>query len=159
MRSQTQVSITISQTYHWTAVERGVKIPWDLEGTPLQIKTNSTLDSGDQVMRMQLYDKNNSQLGTVGVKFSSPMQYRIGHCIEDWEDLLVQPTVEVEKILTIIKTKTALIIICNNVEVMNYLFADSSNGECVQTKQGDVVDQLKFSKQYDTSSDFYRSTG
>ena len=34
----------------WTSVERDVKIPWDLEATPLQIKTNSTANSKEKIL-------------------------------------------------------------------------------------------------------------
>nr|AFK75461.1 putative secretory peptide-51 [Pleurobrachia bachei] len=138
----------ILTTGDWIAV----KIPWDLEATPLQIKTNSTLGSVDLIY-VNMYDKDGSKIGFVIVKFSSPMQYNIGYC-SDWTDLPVQPPVEVEKIWTITKTETVLIIACNNVEVLNYLFADSSNNKCVLQWDGDVV-EIMFRD--DTASDFYRA--
>eukprot|EP00116_Pleurobrachia_bachei_P014803 sb/3475065/ len=38
----------------WTAVEWDVEIPWDLEGTPLQIKTDSILGSNDTITIVQI---------------------------------------------------------------------------------------------------------
>ena len=140
----------------WIAVERNVFIPWDLEGTPLQIKTNSTLGSGDRI-RGNMYDKGGSNIGYVRVEFSSTVQYYIGSCSNSWADLPVQPPVEVDKIWTITKTETAIIITCNNVEVLNYLLADSSNSNCVTNWGGDVVEKIKFSSDWDTASDFYRA--
>nr|AFK75450.1 putative secretory peptide-40 [Pleurobrachia bachei] len=140
----------------WTAVERNdVKIPWDLEETPLQIKTDSTLGSYDKII-LKMYDKDGTSTSRLGVKFSSPIEYDISSCTSDFLDLPVQPPVEVEKIWTITKTETALIIKCNGVEVLNYLFADSSNSKCITRWGVDVVEQIRF-KQNDTASDFYRS--
>ena len=83
-----------------------------------------------------------------------PMQYVISYCIS-WTDLPVQPPVEVEKTWTITKTDTAIIITCNNVEVLNYLFADSSNSNCVSLVRGGNVEKIRFNNG-DTASDFYR---
>ena len=138
----------------WTAPEHDVLIPWDLEGTPLHIKTDSTLGS-DELVTVMLYDKESNWFSTVDVKFSSSMQYRIFTCMATYIDLPVQPPVEVEKTWKITKTETALTITCNDVEVLNYLFADSSNSNCVPKLGGDVVEQIQFSK-WDTASDFYR---
>eukprot|EP00116_Pleurobrachia_bachei_P006753 sb/3467015/ len=138
----------------WTTVEKGVNIPWDLEATPLQIKTDSTLGS-DKEIRMIMY-VNWLNFFSVRVKFSSPMQYYMGYCT-DWTTLPVQPPVEVDKIWTITKAKTALIITCNNVEVLNYLFAGSSISDCVTKFGGGDVGKIEFSSSYDTASDFYRA--
>ena len=132
-----------------------MKIPWDLEATPLQIKTNSALGSGDNV-DLNIYDKNStSYISYMYVIFDSKMQYMITDCIF-YTDLPVQPSIEAENIWTITKTETALIIKCNDVEVLNYLFADSSNSECVPIWAGDVVEYIGFDN-LDTASDFYRA--
>ena len=135
-----------------------VNIPWDLEGTPLQIKTDSTPGS-DERIRVGMYGTGNTGLGAIAVRFSSPIRYWIGYCMNDPTDLPVQPPEEVDMIWTIIKTETAIIVRCNDVEVLNYRFADSSLGTCVSTKQGDVVEKIAFvksNKELDTASDFYR---
>ena len=132
-----------------------MKIPWDLEGTPLQIKTDSALGSGEEIY-VVMYDKDGSYIGAVGVKFSSTVQYGISSCTSSWPDLPVQPPVEVDKIWTITKTETAFIITCNDVEVLNYLFADSSRSDCVTKWGGDVVEEIWF-RSSDDASDFYRA--
>ena len=129
-----------------------MKIPWDLEGTPLQIKTDSSLGDGDKLW-VKLYRTDNSSIGGVVVLFSSPIQYRIGGCNE-YTVLPVEPPVEVDKIWMITKTETAITITCNNVEMLNYLFADSSNSKCEM--DGDVVGQIMFDNR-DGASDGYRS--
>ena len=133
-----------------------MKIPWNLEATPLQIKTNSTLGS-DKTIRLAMGQKESNYIGLVQVKFSSTVQYEIGYCANDWTDLPVQPPVEVEKIWKITKTETAFIITCNNVEVLNYLFAGiSAGGKCVPRWGGDVVGRIWF-RVTDTASDCYRA--
>ena len=126
-----------------------MKLPWDLEATPLQIKTDSTVGSDDWIS-VSIYDS--SIIANVRVMFNSPMQYRIGWCTGT-KDLLVQPPVEVEKIWTFTKTGTALIIACNNVDVLNYLFVD---GQCATKWGGDVVEEIIFSSG-DKASDFYKA--
>eukprot|EP00116_Pleurobrachia_bachei_P013085 sb/3473347/ len=130
-----------------------VKIPFDLEATPLQIKTDFALGS-DDLIDVHMYNKDGSHIGLVQVYFSpsSIMKYYIGYCTNSWTDLPVEPPVEVDKIWTITKTESALIIICNNVEVLNYLFADSSDSDCVPKMGGDVV--ISF---YRKNSYFYRA--
>ena len=132
-----------------------VKIPWDLEATPLLIKSDSTLGS-DEWINVYVYDKDGNLKGGAGVRFTSPMKYGIGQCTPDWVELPVQPTVEVDMIWTYTKTETALTITCNGVEVLNYLFADSSESTCVPKWGGDVVEEIMFNNE-DTASDFYKA--
>ena len=141
----------------WIAVERDVHIPWDLEGTPLQIKTDSALDS-DEEIGVVMYDKDGSFISSFGVKFfskTSTVRYYVSYCTSNMPDLPVQPPVEEDKIWTITKTETALIITCNGVEVLNYLFADSSDSKCVPAWGGDV-EEIYF-RLDDRASDFYRA--
>ena len=135
-------------------MERNVLIPWDLEGTSLQIKTNSTLGSGDAIM-MTMYDKDNIYINDVNVSFSAALQFQIGWC-NYYKDFPVQPPVKVEKIWTIAKTETAIIIVCNNVEVLNFVFTDGVLDECVTKWSRDIVEHFKFNSN-DKASDFYRA--
>ena len=137
----------------WTAVKRNAEIPWDLERTPLQIKTvDSTLGGNDQIY-VQIYGKDNSYINAMGVQFSSPMKYLISYC-STWTDLPVQPPEEAEKVWAITKTATAVIVTCNGVEVLNFLFADSSKDSCVTRVGGGDVEQIEFHR-IDKASDFY----
>nr|AFK75437.1 putative secretory peptide-27 [Pleurobrachia bachei] len=119
---------TVVLTAEWAVVERLVNIPWDLEATPLQIWTDSTL-----------------------------VQYEIYKCVFPFRSLPVQPPSEVIKIWTITKTDTALIITCNGVEVLNYLFTDSTDSLCGPLAQPDSVEEIHFSGDHDQASDFYRA--
>ena len=90
------------------------------------------------------------------------MQYFIADCTGDgigrngWINLPAETPTEAEKIWTITKTQTALNITCNDVEVVNYVFADSSESSCVRMWGGDIIEKIKFTV-YDTASDFYKS--
>ena len=131
-----------------------MKTPWDLEGTPLQIKTDSKLDSDERIL-VYMYDKDSSFISSMTVLFTATLKYTIGFC-RAWTELPVQPPVEVDKIWTLTKTEIAIIITCNNVEVLNYLFADSGNSNCVPKWGGDVVEKIMFHTN-DAASDFYRA--
>ena len=105
-------------------------------------------------------------IGYVWVRFTSPIQYSIEHCTSTvyWINFPVQPPYEVDKIWTIRKTDTALIMECNEVEVLNFQFSDSSEWYCEDYWGGDVVKKIKFQEYYsfgiryiDTASDSYRA--
>ena len=110
----------------------------------------------DEKIIVSIY-KDTGPNSIMGLRFSSKMQYAINHCISDYKDLPVQPPVEVDKVWMITKTETALIITCNNVEVLNYLFKDGSGSKCVTKWGGDIVEKIQFPKDKDTASDFYRA--
>eukprot|EP00116_Pleurobrachia_bachei_P010798 sb/3471060/ len=109
----------------WNPVVHGINIPFDLESTPLQIKTDSTTVS-DEWIQMITYTAAGSLVGLVWVRFTSPIQYSITYCTTGWTNLPVQPPDEVDKIWTIRKTATTFIIECNAVEVLNHQFSDSA---------------------------------
>ena len=135
----------------WSPVVRDTyKIPFDLESTLLQIKTNSTAGSA-KLIWLETYNQLGN-IGNIGVYFNPPIKYYIGYCI-NMTDLPVQPPNEVDKIWTIRKTATALSIECNEVEVLNYQFSDSSDTDCV-TKWGVDVMKIKFTE-HDTASEGY----
>ena len=87
-----------------------MNIPWDLEATPLLIKTDSKLGSDEKIF-VEMYNKDGGLVSSLEVLFSSTMQYDVHNCMKSLQDLPVQPPVEVDKIWTITKTETALIII------------------------------------------------
>ena len=133
-------------------MQRDISIPWNPHQSSLQIQTNSTLGS-DVKMSVWVYDSDDSTITVIAVLFSSPMQYRIYRCT-NWDELVGAPD-EVEKIWTIVKTETTLIISCNDVEVVNFQYTDSSMGYC--ELEGSVVNHFKFSGTFDQASQFYRA--
>ena len=142
----------------WSPVERGIRIPFDLESTPLQIKTNSTADSGDKI-RVGIGTVDDNYLASLIVHFfkENKVKFKIGSCMQWYKFFPVQPPEEVDKTWRIRKNTTTLSIDCNGMELLNYQFSDSNESECVPKWGGDVVDWIQFSKDKDSASDTYKS--
>ena len=142
----------------WIATgERNVAIEYDIETNPLQILTDSVVGSED-LIRVGFLSED-SVGGAVHVKFTDPHQYRIGWCIQpDWVTFTNMP-VEDTRVWTITKTATSLVLVCNGVEIFNYLFSESTNSDCVLQWSGDMVTIKFMSTTYgvDTASDKYRA--
>nr|AFK75413.1 putative secretory peptide-3 [Pleurobrachia bachei] len=145
----------------WSPVEQKIQIPFDLESTPLQIKTNSLTGSGEMI-RVVTFTADGKVIGAVEMWFKSSVKYKITGSCKNWYSLFpVQPPEEVDKTWTIRKNTTTLSIECNGVEVLNYQFSDSNDSSCVERWGGDVVELIKFSGKEsgneDTASDTYRA--
>ena len=132
-----------------------MKIVWDLEATPLQIKTDSATGSNAQI-NLEMFKGDGGLISDLKVKFSDKIQYHIGVCTNSLTDLPVQPPVDVDMLWTIIKTDTSFIITCNDVEVVKYLMKDAGDNRCEQFWGGDVVEKIEF-KDGDTASESYGS--
>ena len=152
----TVVSSGYDSSWTATGARDYPRIAWDLEGSPLQIKTDSTLGSGD-VIQIAVWAADNSYMTFISLNFSDPMQYYLQYCTHDLKDLPVQPPVEVDKVWTFTKTDTAFIIKCNEVEVLNYLYSDAFNSACgTEARYGGDIVEMGFAGA-DTASDFYRA--
>ena len=124
----------------------------DLESTPLQIKTNSTMGSGDEIS-VELYDPYDSWFGVISLKFDVPW---IVYCPQTPVRLSNPPT-DVDKIWTFAKTNTEFIISCNGVELLKYDLGVSN--DCVPSIE--FIDKrliMRFSSS-DTATDYYRAKG
>ena len=140
-------------------LEFGTYIPWKWEEIPIQIKTDSVVGSGDKI---NINMKRPYYVWGIVIEFSSPIKFGMAYCNSQgansvYTDFSVQPPVEVDKIWTFTKTDSALIITCNDVEVLNYKFADSTFSDCVTEWGGDTTEKIKFSSSWNTASDFYRA--
>ena len=142
-------------------LELDTDIPWKWEEIPIQIKSDSVVGSEDAIS----IDMNRPEyvMGIV-IDYSSPITFSMPFCTSDddnsqvYEDLPVQPPVEVDKIWTFTKTDAALIITCNGVEVLNYKFADSKFSNCVPKWGGDTTESIWFeSDGWNSASDSYRA--
>jgi len=145
-------------TSEWIATgERNVDIVYEIETNPLQILTDSVVGSED-LIRVGFFSEDGSG-GAVFVKFTDPPQYAIGWCIHpDWVTFTNMP-VEDTRVWTITKTATSLALVCNGVEIFNYLFSESTNSACVTRWSGDMV-TIRFMSSdnvVDTASDKYRA--
>ena len=141
----------------WTPVEHGVQIPFDLESTPLQIKTDSLNGSEDEV-RIALHDNDESEpfIARIHLYFESAIRYRVSKCQSYPNRFPTEPPDDVEKIWTFTKTSTVLNISCNGVEVLNYVFSESVlGGKCANFWSRDV-ETILFDDA-DNATDSYRA--
>ena len=112
----------------WLPVQRGVKIEWDLESTPLEVRTNSVLGSDERV-DVVFYSAEGEYAGEVNLIFTSNLQYLIDWCGTTYTNLPVTPPSADDKVWRITLTRTAgvrLVIHCNNVEVLNTLISEAT---------------------------------
>ena len=139
----------------WKTVERDVKIPHNLETTPLKIKTDSTAGSEETVV-VKLNTAGGAWVGQVYFKFGSPPKYQIAGCIQSLTDFLSTLPSEENKIWTITKLPgPRLTLQCNSVTVLDITM---SNGTCRpsdwSTYWSRQIEQIKFYSG-DTASDEY----
>lgn len=106
---------------------RNVHIDWDLEETPLEIRTDSALESDEQVI-VRFHNAAGDEVG-VNLWFRTTLQYLLPHCSESWTDLPTTPPSSVHKVWRITKVKTSgirVIVYCNGEEVLNVLLSDTT---------------------------------
>jgi len=135
-------------------VTREVSYTHDLETTPLQIKTDSAVGSEEEIS-VRSYTADNEYSGAIWLKFTDPPEYFIKRCFEISASFSVDLPAEQTKIWTITKTAITVKISCNEVEVLTYIFSDSSRSACVTYWSSDTVKILFGST--DTASDEFRA--
>lgn len=112
-------------------IKRGSMFDYDLENTPLQIKTNSTVGSNDLV-RVWFYHAEGEPAGRVDLYFRSPPRYWLEYCSSgELGFLSASLPSETDKILTLVLDRTSdarLLIFCNDVEVLNVVLSDTTCG-------------------------------
>ena len=144
----------------WLPVHKRVQIEWDLQSTPLEIRTNSVLWSGDMVV-VFFYSAEEENAGGVYLRFTFTLKYWLSWCskLNTWINLPVTPPSATDKVWRITLTRTAgvrLVIHCNDVEVLNTLLSDAT---CSDSKWSTVwsrdVTKINFRFPSDTASDYY----
>ena len=140
-----------------------VKINFNLENYPLQIKTDSEVGSDEEV-RVMFYDSQEGLIGGIYLFFKSTPQYFIGYCSSSYVDIPNLPSV-IEKVWTITFTRTSdvvtLVVHCNEVEVFNVVISDTICKLDYATtfwsrKPASKILFLSDGGTIDTASDFYR---
>ena len=142
-------------------VERGTSIDFDLETTPLEIKTDSVAGSPDKV-EINFFNQLNEYAGGVKI-FTSPPKYFLVDCslLTQGYDFPTSPTTEVNKVWRITLAKTYVtrrfVIHCNEVEVLNVLLsANFCEGRSDwSTYWMREVTRIEFTT-FDSASDFYQ---
>ena len=134
-------------------------IDYDLENTPLEIKTDSDIGAEDLV---KIWFKSDHQYAAgFNIKFSSPPSYLIKECTQSWDTFPTNLPTVIDKVWRITLARTSgvnLVIHCNDVEVLN---VEISGTTCTDPDWSDVwsghIDKIRF-KSEDTASDFYRAS-
>ena len=141
----------------WTAVQRGIST--DLETTPLEIKTNSTLGSED-ILDVTFYTTQTVTAGGVEIYLSSIPQYYLTWCSSSRTNFSSNLPSKVDRIWRITLDKTAgirLMIHCNGVEVVNVLISDDTcDRRDWRIYWSRNVEKIYFAT-LDTASDYYRA--
>ena len=101
-----------------------------LETFPLEIKTRSSLGS-DEVVSVGFFQSTqwSGKMGGLNLHFTFPPQYQLWYCTNSKIDFLTDLPTEKEKVWKISLTRTSgirLVIHCNNKEVLNFVFSDST---------------------------------
>ena len=154
------VVTTCSESSHstgWQTVQRYVYIETDLENSPLEIKTDSSLGS-DETVDVLFYNSDGDIAGEVILYFTSTPQYELMGCTSRTYFSTALPT-DTNKVWRITLTKTSgirLVIHCNEMEVLNVLMSDSTcNDSYWKYFWSGNVKKTRF-KSSDTASDYHR---
>ena len=144
----------------WTAVQRGVKINFDLENYPLQIRTDSVAGSNEKV-RVWFYTAQESRVGGVRIFFSDPPKYKLVHCTSpiNFPTSLPSETDKVWTITLIMSSGPRVTIHCNDKEVLDVVLTDtvcSDSESDWSAKWSKKAEMIYFHPVHNTAADFYR---
>ena len=138
----------------WTAVKPAV----DLETTPLELKTDSTLGSRDEI-DIIFHNSLRQPAGCVEIHFDSTPKYWLYWCTGSPANFPSTLPTAVDKVWRISLTRTSdirLQIHCNDLEVLSFLLSDET---CDRSDWRDYwsrdIERLLFFYE-DTASDYYR---
>ena len=141
----------------WTGVVREGPIMYDLENSPLQIKTDSEVGSDKEVKLLFSHGEGDNAGGLI-LSFSSPPQYYLNDCTESRTDFPTALPSETEKMWTIILKRSSdikLSISCNDKIVLGMELTDTTCTNSRITNWSRDVDMIEF-RSSDTASDYYR---
>ena len=137
-------------------------INFDLESTPLEIKTDSVAGSSEKV-EINFFNQQDDYAGGVKISFTSPPTYYLKDCSVYPDNTFHNtPTTDVNKLWRITVTKTSdtrnfvIQLHCNDAEVLNVLLSDTVCAMGWSTYWNRDVTKINFSV-YDTASDFYKT--
>ena len=142
----------------WKAVQRGVKIDYDLEKYPLKIKTDSPVDKDEHVY-VFFYTAGEDLAGEVYLH-SKPPSYSLEGCTPDTDFPPDLPS-EINKVWTITRSYSTVsgegrvVIQCNGKEVVNVILSDTTCYKDWREKWSGDVEKIEF-KQGRDDSGYYR---
>ena len=138
-------------------MQRGVPLDHNLETTPLEIKTDSEVESND-LMVVNFLTAQEKQTGGVWIVIRSTVWYQLGACNHKTVLPTTLPSTK-EKVFRITLSRTSgirLRIECNEEEILNVLMSDTTcTDSSWSTTWSGEVKKIRFSTS-DTASDYYR---
>ena len=142
-------------------MQRDLNFNYDLENSPLQIRTNNSAAGSNAQIRVSLYSATGDYAGGVELFFTSPPQYLIEHCSISRTNFPTDLPFEIDNIWTLTVTRTSdvsrLILYLNNTEVLNLVISDTTCTESTwSTYWNRDVEKIMFPSA-DTASDYYRA--
>ena len=130
---------------------------YDLETTPLQIKTDTVAGTGEKV-KVVFYTAEKEDLsGSIRLDIVDPPKYFIGSCSTEYTPFSEDLPAEETKVWTITETLTTVTITCNEVELVTYTFSDSSKSSNCFEKWSRDTKMMQFVLNLDTASDEFRA--
>ena len=144
----------------WTATgQRNQYIEFDLESTPLQVRTDSEIGSGD-LMWIQFADlgESSGKGGGISLHFDSQPKYDLGYCESRVHIPVNKLGTDKNRTWTMKKENTRMKLFCNGVEIFDIETQTSTKSEC-RTHWSFDCGKMRFrstSTEPDTASDFYR---
>ena len=135
-------------------------INFELENSPLQIRTNSHIGSGAKI-KLLFFNTLEDSAGGLTLQLKSTPRYFIDGCNgEAWVEVPSTLPQDLDRTWTITLSRDndekRVVVHCNNVEILNVVSSDTTcsdkNGETAWSKN---VKKIKFSHK-DKASDYYR---
>ena len=144
----------------WIAVQRDVRIDFNLEEYSLNIKTDSTLGSDDEVY-VRFLTSQGDEIGILRLYFTSTPQNNIYPCNSDWTNFPTNLPPGNDKVWRVTLTRTSgikLVVHCNEVEVLNTLISDSTCDDSRWSTQWSMSREVAKIEFYssDKASDYYQ---
>ena len=143
----------------WAAVQRGVKINYNLEISPLQIRTESeTAIGSNEIMNVWFVNAQGETAGAFILIFSSPPLYALNYCTRSYKNFPTALPSETDKVWMITRSSgtPSVVIHCNNKEILNVVLSDSTCDDSVwKTLWSRDVKDIIF-KSNDGASDYYK---
>ncbi|KAL5272008.1 hypothetical protein ACHWQZ_G000266 [Mnemiopsis leidyi] len=116
----------------WETVERGVRVNFNLENIPLEIKTDSLVGSGD-VVGLYFFKDQNTPSGAIVLDFRSPPLFNLNGCTSRRRQFQAALPSESFKVWKITLSRDSgirdVMIHCNDVEVVKLSLSNEVCGE------------------------------
>ena len=130
-------------------------INYDLENSPLRIKTDSAIGSRHFV-RVYFYTSSRNLIGGVTIRLNANPDYQLLKCRHPWVSIPTSLPEDNNRIWKITKTSDPLGILvhCNDKEILNFQFSDTTcTDKTWRSQWGQEMKRINFYG--DTASDYY----